>query len=268
VPKQQTRVQQRRIKPKQRQAQFQPPPPPAKGANRALQARMLEGYSPQSVIRISLYLAIFQVVLLLIGAGLFLLFQDLPLKLEAALVLVAAAILPGTLVWPALVLALRDRKATPELVQGQMISAAPVSTVYGLGMLQIRTRQKDVYLNIERRLLKMIPQNQVQVASRVTPNLRHVASLQVIGPRMGGNIPAEVPEQFRWAERFPLLALGLTYVAVFGLGLLVLALPLYGSLLWLHLLLVPAVMALGAVTARFAISFFQKRLEARLQPEG
>jgi hypothetical protein len=44
-------------------------------------------------------------------------------------------------------------------------------------------------------------------------------------------------------------------------------LPLYGSLLWLHLLLVPAVMALAAVTARFAISFLQKRLEASLQPD-
>lgn len=267
MPKQQTRVQQRRVKPKQRQAQFQPPPP-AKGANRALQPRMLEGYSPAAVIRVTLYLAAFQVLLLVAAAVLFLVFRDLPLKLEALLVLLAAAILPGTLVWPALVLALRDRKATPELVQGQMISAAPVSTVYGLGMLQIRTRQKDVYLNIERRLLKLIPQNQVQVASRVTPNLRHVASLQVMGPRMGGNIPAEVPEQFRWAERFPLVALLGTYLAVFGLGLVVLALPLYGALLWLHLLLVPAVMALAAVSARFAISFFQKRLEAQLQPEG
>jgi hypothetical protein len=267
VPKQQTRVQQRRVKPKQRQAQFQPPPPP-KGANRALQARMLEGYSPPAVIRITLYIAVFQVLLLVVAGVLFLVFRDLPLQLEAVLVLLAAAILPGTLVWPALVLALRDRKAAPELVQGQMISAAPVSTVYGLGMLQIRTRQKDVYLNIERRLLKMIPQNQVQVASRVTPNLRHVASLQVMGPRMGGNIPTEVPEQFRWAERFPLVALVGTYAVVFGLGLVVLALPLYGSLLWLHLLLVPAVMAVAAVSARFAISFFQKRLEASLQPDA
>jgi hypothetical protein len=85
---------------------------------------------------------------------------------------------------------------------------------------------------------------------------------------MGGNIPADVPEQFRWAERFPLVALLGTYAAVFGLGLLVLALPLYGPLLWLHLLLVPAVMAVAAVVARFAIRFYQKRLEAQLQPEA
>jgi hypothetical protein len=267
VPRQQVRIQQRKVKPKQRQAQFQPPPPP-KGGNRALQPRMLEGYSPATVIRITLYLAAFQVALIVVGAILFLLFKDLPLKLEDVLLFVVAAIVPGTLVWPALVLALRDRKATPELIQGQMISAAPVSTVYGLGMLQVRTRQRDAYVNIERRLLKLVPQNQVQVAARVTPNLHHVASLQVMGPRMGGNIPAEVPEQFRWAERFPVIALAGTYAAVFGLGVLILVLPLYGPLLWLHLLMVPAVMALAAVAARFAIRWYQKRLEAQLQPEG
>ena len=138
--------------------------------------------------------------------------------------------------------------------------------VYQDNMKTIERVQTGV--RIERRLLKMIPQNQVQVASRVTPNLRHVASLQVMGPRMGGNVPTEVPEQFRWAERFPLVALVGTYAVVFGLGLVVLALPLYGSLLWLHLLLVPAVMALAAVSARFVISFFQKRLEASLQPDA
>jgi len=267
VPRQQVRVQQRKVKPKPRQAQFQPPPPP-KASGRALQPRMLEGYSPAAVIRITLYLAAFQAALLAVGVILFLLFKDLPLKLEDVLIFLVAAVVPGTLVWPALVLALRDRKATPELIQGQMVSASPVSTVYGLGMLQVRTRQRDAYLNIERRLLKMVPQNQVQVACRVTPNLHYVASLQVMGPRMGGNIPTEVPEQFRWAERFPILALGGTYAAVFGLGLIALALPLYGQLLWLHLLLVPAVMALAAVGARFAIRWYQKRLEARLQPQG
>ena len=89
-----------------------------------------------------------------------------------------------------------------------------------------------------------------------------------MGPRYGGNVPTEIPEQFRWAERFPLLAVGGTYAGVFGLGLIMLVLPLYGSLLWLHLLLVPAVMGLAAVASRFILQFFQKRLEAQLQPPG
>src|SRR5258708_21272401 len=257
VPKQQMGVQQRKIKRKQRQAQFAPPPP-AKGANRALQARMLEGHSPARVIRLTLYLTVFQVALLIVGVILFLLFKDLPLRLEAALVFLLAIVVPATLGWPALVLALRDRNATPDLVQGQMVSAAPGSTVYGLGMLQIRTRQKDADLNVERRLLKQIPQNQVQVAARVTPNLHQYASLQVMGPRYGGNVPTDIPEQFRYAARFTLIALGGTYTGVFGLGLVMLVLPLYGSLLWLHLLLVPAVMAIAAVAARFILQFLQK----------
>ena len=229
---------------------------------------MLEGYGPAVVIRVTLYLAAFQGALLVLGAVLFVLFKDLPLKLEDAAIFLVALVVPGTLVWPALILALRDRKANPELIQGQMVSAAPVSTVYGLGMLQVRTRQKDAYLNVERRLLKQIPQNQVQVAARVTPNLHHVVSLQVMGPRYGGNVPTEIPVQFRSAERFPLVALGGTYCGVFGLGLVMLVLPLYGSLLWLHLLLVPAVMALAAVAARFLLRFFQRRLEAQLQSQA
>src|SRR5258708_13003392 len=118
-------------------------------------------------------------------------------------------------------------------------------------MLQIRTREKDGYLNVERRLLKQIPQNQVQVAARVTPNLHHVASLQVMGPRYGGNVPTEIPEQFRYAERFPLIALRGPYAAVFGLGLGMLRLPLYGSALWLHLPLRPARIAAPPAPAPF-----------------
>jgi hypothetical protein len=138
--------------------------------------------------------------------------------------------------------------------------------VYGLGMVYVNTRQNKVQVNIPRKLLRSIPQSQAQVALRVTPNLRHVSSLQVIGPRMGGSVPSEVPPQFKIAERFPIYAMGGAYTAVFGIGLVLLLLPLTGPLGWIHLLLVPLGMALAALAARFATSYFQKRLEARLQP--
>ena len=64
---------------------------------------------------------------------------------------------------------------------------------------------------------------------------------------MGGSVPTEVPEQFKIAERFPIYALVGAYGGVFGLGLVLLLLPLYGNLLWLHLLLVPVGMALAAL---------------------
>jgi len=244
---------------------MQPPKPPA-GRSRALQARMLEGHSPATVIRLCTYLAVYQVVLLLLGVLLdVFLFRDWPLRALDALFFVAAILIPGTLIWPALVLALRDRKATPELVQGQVQQASPVSLVYGLGLLYVNTRQRQVQLNIDRKLLRSIPQNQVQVALRVTPNLHHVQNLQVMGPRLAGGMPTDVPERFRVAERFPLYALGGAYGLVFGLGLILLLLPLYGGLLWLHLLLVPVGMALAALAARFGTTFFQKRLESSLQ---
>jgi hypothetical protein len=261
VPRQQVRVQQRKIKPKA--AQFEPPAPPKNRG--ALQARMLEGHNPRTVIRLSVYLAIYQAVLVLIGAGLAVFLRPWPLDVEDALLFLLAVIVPGTLVWPALVLALRDRKAQVEMVQGQMVGASPISMTYGLGMLYIKTRQGQKQLNIERRFLKQIPQNQVQVIARVSPNLHHVAGVQVMGPRIGSSVPSEIPEQYRTAERFPVYAIGGAYVAVFGLGLILLLLPLYGPLLPVHILAVPLGMAAAALAARYATSFYQKRLQASLE---
>lgn len=264
MAREKARVQQRKVRAKP--AQFQPPPPPAKGSGR-LQARMLDGHAPSTVFRLASYLAVFQLALLLVGAGLFFILPDLPLKIEDALVFLLAAIVPGTLVWPALVLAWRDRKAPVELIQGQMMGASPVSMTYGLGMLYVKTRQRELQLNIPRKLLRQVPQNQVQVAVRMTPNLRHVASLQVMGPRMAGGVPTEVPEQFRFAERFPILAIALTYAGVFGMGIIFLCIPLGTALLPIHLVLVPIGMAAAALGARYLTQFFQHRLEAQLAPE-
>jgi hypothetical protein len=265
VARQKARVQQRKVKPKV--AQFQPPPPPAKSSGR-LQPRMLEGHAPDTVFRIAAYLGAFQLALLLIGAGLFLLLPDLPLKLEDALVFVLAAVVPGTLVWPALILAWRDRKAPAELIQGQMMGASPVSMTYGLGMLYVKTRQREVQLNIPRKLLRQVPQNQVQVAVRMTPNLRHVSSIQVMGPRLAGGVPTEVPEQFKFAERFPLMAIAGTYAGVFGIGIILLAIPFGSPLLAVHLIVVPIGMAGAALAARYLTQWYQKRLERQLNPEG
>ncbi|HEY8739100.1 MAG TPA: hypothetical protein VIN56_00725 [Candidatus Dormibacteraeota bacterium] len=261
MPRQQARIQQRKIKPKA--AQFEPPPPPKNRG--ALQARMLEGYNPRTVIRLSIYVAIYQGVLLVIAIGLGLLLRPWPLDVLDALVFLLAILVPGTLVWPALVLALKDRKAQVDLVQGQMVGASPVSMTYGLGMLYLKTRQGQRQMNIERRLLKQIPQNQVQVIARVTPNLHHVAGIQVLGPRIGAGVPTEVPEQFKGAERFPIYAIGGAYSLVFGVGLILLLLPLYGALLPVHLVAVPLGMAGAALIARYATTFYQKRLQASLE---
>jgi hypothetical protein len=261
VPKQQVRVQQRKIKPKA--AQFEPPAPPAKKGG--LQARMLEGHSPRTIIRLSTYLAVYQLVLLVLMVALAVVYRDLAMKIEDVIFFLAAIIVPGALVWPALLLARKDQKATPEMYQGQMVGASPVSMVYGLGMLYLNTRQQKVQFNVERKLLKGIPQTQVQVAARVTPNLRHVSSLQVIGPRFGPSIPVEVPEKFKVAERFPLYVIAGAYGAVFGIGLILLLAPFPGNLLFVHVLLVPAGMAVAAVAVRFITSFAQKRLQTSLE---
>jgi len=111
-------------------------------------------------------------------------------------------------------------------------------------------------------------QERAEVAVRVTPNLRHVSSLQVMGPRLAGGVPADVPEKFRFAERFPLLAIAATYGGGFGIGIILLVLPLGSSLLAVHLVLVPLGMGAAALAARFLTQWYQKRLEAQLAPES
>lgn len=229
---------------------------------------MLEGHSPSTVIRVTTYLGAFQLFLLVVGVALVLLLPDIPLKVLDGLVFILAVVVPGTLVWPALVLALRDRRAQPELIQGQMMGASPVSMTYGLGMLMVRTRQREVQVNIDRKLLRQVPQNQVQVAVRVTPNLHYVSSLQVMGPRLAGGVPTDVPEKFRFAERFPILAIALTYAGVFGIGIVLLVAPIPSSLLAVHLVVVPAGMAAAALAARYLTQWYQRRLERQLNVEA
>jgi hypothetical protein len=102
------------------------------------------------------------------------------------------------------------------------------------------------------------------VAVRMTPNMRHVQSLQVMGPRLAGGVPTEVPDQFKFAERFPLIAIGATYGGIFGIGIVLLVLPLGSSLLAVHFLAVVGGMAIAAVGARFLTQWYQKRLQGRL----
>ncbi|MDQ6747277.1 MAG: hypothetical protein M3010_04115, partial [Candidatus Dormibacteraeota bacterium] len=77
--------------------------------------------------------------------------------------------------------------------------------------------------------------------------------------------PSDVPAQFKTAERFPIYAVGGAYGLVFGVGLVLLLLPLYGTLLPVHLLLVPIGMAGAALLARYLTSYYQKRLQASLE---
>jgi hypothetical protein len=97
---------------------------------------------------------------------------------------------------PGVRLAFKDRKEEPRMVQGQLQGASAISTSFGLGMLMLKTRGgQEQYLVTPDKLAK-VPGNQVTVMVSVTPNLRHVRSIGIMGqklvPRPEPPVPAVV----------------------------------------------------------------------------
>src|SRR5947208_6833714 len=191
------RVQSRNVRPARQVRQVRPkniPAPAAGGGDQRKQRQryvqsggMLQGYAPELVTRIGVY-AIAGAVACPLVMALILLFLPYgwPVRIAAAIVWIVPIVLGGSFLLPGLRLARKDRKAEPKMVQGQLVGASEVSTSLGLGMLMIRTRGgNEQYLVPADRLTK-VPGNQVTVMLTVTPNLKHVRSVGVMGQRVVG----------------------------------------------------------------------------------
>ncbi len=225
---------------------------------------MLQGYSPELVLRIGLYAVIAAAVCLLIGlAFLFLLPSGLPVRAIAAIVWVVPIAFLVSFILPGYRLARRDRKQEPKLVQGQLMGASPVSNSLGLGMLMVKTRAGvENYLVPPDRIAK-VPGNQVPVMITVTPLLRHVRSVGVMGQRMVGRADQPVPAVVRRLRLLPIV----TPVALAGSAILgddvTALLPIHPDLL--HALLA---LFFGALlgAGMYGLSFlFQRRMYAEVQ---
>jgi len=226
----------------------------------------LQGYSPESVIRLGYFGAAAIVVSLLIMVELLLgplAPQGLAVRIVAAVAWLAPVVILVSLVAPGVRLAFRDRKAQPIVVQGQLLGASSVSTSRGLGMLMIRTRTGSEQYLVQPEKIAKVPGNVVNVAVSVTPNLHYVRSVSVMGPRQVARPEPPVPPVLRRLQVLPLatpavLALG------FVLGDDVTAfLPLSPE--WAHAIAAAVVgVALGG--AVFGVSYFyQKRLMKQAQ---
>jgi hypothetical protein len=169
---------------------------------------MLQGYSPELVMRIG-YISIGVGVGCLIVIAALLIFLPPVYGWPDAVAATIAWLLPiallASFVGPGFRLAMKDRKAEARLVQGQLKGAASVSTSRGLGMLMIQTRGGDEQYLVVPAKLKQVPGNQVSVVLTVTPNLRHVRSVGVMGQRMVGRIEPPVPPIMRRVQLIPLL---------------------------------------------------------------
>ncbi len=227
---------------------------------------MLQGYAPDFVIRMGYVAIAVAVVCVLIIAACLIFIPPIygwPDAIAASLAWVLPIALLASFVAPGFRLALKDRKAEGKLVQGQLVGASSVSTSIGLGMMMVQTRGGVEQYLVPPARLKQVPGNQVNVVLTVTPNLRHVKSVGVMGQRMVGRVEPPVPPVMKRLQLLPLMTpVALALGAVIGDDVVALS-PINPSLLHAALAVVAGT-ALGA--AVYGISFLlQRRMMTEVQ---
>ena len=261
-----------------RKVQPKAAPAPAAGASKRQRERfvqaggMLQGYAPEFVLRMG-YVAIgIGVGCLVIIAALLILLPrayGLPDAIAASIAWLLPIALLASFVGPGFRLAMKDRKAEARLVQGQLKGAASVSTSRGLGMLMIQTRAGDEQYLVPPARLKQVPGNQVSVVLTVTPNLRHVRSVGVMGQRMVGRVEPPVPAIMRRVQLIPLLTpVALAVAAILGDDAVALS-PISPPLLHTGLAILGGAILGGAVY--LGSTLLQRRMMAEVQalvPKG
>lgn len=256
----------RRVKPKVTAA-----PPPATGPEQRRQREryvqsggMLQGYSPELVVRIGLYAAA-GAGACLVAMALLLLFLPYgwSVRIVAAVVWVVPIAFGASFIFPGFRLARKDLKLEPRMVQGQLVGASAVSTSLGLGMLMLKSRGGQEQYLVSPDKLGKVPGNQVTVMATVTPNLRHVRSVAVMGQRMVPRPEPPVPEVLRRLRLLPIVTpIVLALAAIFGDDV-VAFLPIHPDLLHAALALFLGAALAGAV---YGASFLlQRRLYKEVQ---
>ncbi len=225
---------------------------------------MLQGYAPETVVRFGKYAVAAAGACLVIGALLLVLLPyGWPVRIVAAAVWLVPIFFGGSFILPGVRLALKDRKAETRMVQGQLLGASEVSTSYGLGMLMVKTRGgQEQYLVAPERLSK-VPGNQVNVVLTVTPNLRHVRSVGVMGQRMMPRPEQPVPPVLKRLRLMPIITpVALSAAAILGVDVVSLV-PIYPDLAHAGAEFFTGAVLAGAV---FGVShLFQRRLYGEAQ---
>jgi hypothetical protein len=266
--KKQVRAQMRRVKPK-----APTPGQMAQGTTRKQRERyveaggMLQGYAPDFVVRLG-YIAVgIAVACLIVMAVLILVLRPI-YGWADAIVAAIAWLLPiallASFVAPGFRLALKDRRAEAKLVQGQLIGASTVSNSMGLGLLMVQTRGGSEQYLVPPARLKQIPGNQVNVVLTVTPYLRHVRSVGIMGQRMVGRVEPPVPPVMRQLQRLPVLTpIALSLAVILGDDVLA-AVPVIDNETLHAALAVAAGTALGALVY-VGSTLLQRRMMAEAQ---
>jgi hypothetical protein len=225
---------------------------------------LLQGYPPEFVMRIGYYAVAGAVVSLLIMA-LILLFLPYgwPVRVAAAVPWLVPIVLGASFIAPAFRLAQKDRTKEPRLVQGTLLGASSVSQQLGLGMLYVRTRGGDEQFLVAPERLTKVPGNQVTVMINVTPGLRHVRSVAVVGQRLVPRPEQPVPDVIRRVRLLPIVTpVALAAAVILGDDAVALA-PIRGDLAHAVVALLAGAILGGAVWG--ASMLLQRRLSAQMQ---
>ena len=220
------RAQVRQVRQHMRKIQPKSAPPASAGQTRRQREQfvqaggMLQGYAPDFVVRLG-YIAVgIAVACVLIIAAILIVvprFYGLADAIAASVAWVLPIALLASFVAPGFRLALKDRKAEGRIVQGQLMGASSVSTSMGLGMLMVQTRGGTEQYLVPPARLKQVPGNQVNVLLTVTPNLRHVKSVGVMGQRMVGRLEPPVPPVMKRLQQLPVITpIALALAAIIG----------------------------------------------------
>jgi hypothetical protein len=266
------RVQSRQVRQVRQVRQLRPKnvPAPAAGDQRKQRERyvrsggMLQGYAPEAVVRIGYVAAGGAVLCVLISMALVLLMPyGLPVRMVAALVWMFPIGFAASFILPGFRLARKDRKLEPKLVQGQLLGASEVSTSIALGMLMVKTRGGVEQYLVEPEKLSKVPGNQVNVMLSITPNLRHVRSVGIVGQRMMGRPDQPVPPVMKRLRILPIATpVALSVAAIVGADVVAL-LPLYPD--WAHALMAFGAGAVLAGAVFGASHLLQRRLYSEVQ---
>lgn len=246
-------------------------PAPAQGGDQRKQREryvqsggMLQGYAPETVLRIAYISGAAAVVCLLVMAAivLFLPYGWLVRGVAAAVWLAPIAFGLSFLA-PGFRLALKDRKAEPRVVQGQLMGASEASTSIGMGMLMVKTRGGVEQFLVSPERMSKVPGNQVNVILTMTPNLRHVRSVGVMGQRMVGRPEQPIPPVLKRLRLMPIVTpVALAAAAIIGVDGVAL-LPLSPELVHAIAAIVAGAALAGAV---FGVShLLQRRLYSEVQ---
>jgi hypothetical protein len=130
-------------------------------------------------------------------------------------------------------------------------------------MMMVQTRGGVEQYLVPPAKLKQVPGNQVNVVVTVTPHLRHVRSVGVMGQRMVGRVEPPVPTVMKRLQLLPLLTpLALTLGAVIGDDAVALA-PINPPLLHAALAVLAGAALAGAV---YGVSYLlQRRMMTEVQ---